>query len=51
LSTKPAKAIRSDKKKDIALALLRRDQGATLAEIAKATEWQTLDSAALSAAM
>jgi hypothetical protein len=39
-ASKPAKAPRPDSKKEIVLALLRRDQGATLAEIAKATEWQ-----------
>ena len=31
---------RAGSKKDIVLKLLRRDQGATLAEIAKATDWQ-----------
>ena len=31
---------RPGSKKEIVLKLLRRDQGATLADIAKATEWQ-----------
>jgi len=49
-SAKAAKAARSSKqansearpgsKKEIVLKLLRRDQGATIADIAKATEWQ-----------
>jgi len=32
--------VRAGSKKDIVLKLLRRDQGATIAEIAKATAWQ-----------
>jgi Protein of unknown function (DUF3489) len=50
-ATKATKAAKSPKqaansearpgsKKEIVLKLLRRDQGATLAEIAKATDWQ-----------
>jgi hypothetical protein len=39
-ATKPAKTPRSDSKKEIVLSLLRREHGATLAEIAKATDWQ-----------
>src|SRR5262245_20556968 len=43
-STKTAKAARSSKPKDTkkerVLELLRRKEGATLAEIAKATKWQ-----------
>jgi hypothetical protein len=39
-TAKPAKASRPDRKKEIVLALLRREQGATLSEIAKATDWQ-----------
>jgi len=34
----PGNAPRPDSKKEIVLALLRREQGATLAEIAKATD-------------
>jgi hypothetical protein len=41
-SAKPAanSEARPGSKKEIVLKLLRRDQGATIAEIAKATEWQ-----------
>jgi hypothetical protein len=39
-AAKPTKALRPDSKKEIVLTLLRREQGATLAEIAKATDWQ-----------
>jgi hypothetical protein len=35
-----AKPARANSKKELVLALLRREQGATLAEIAKATDWQ-----------
>jgi hypothetical protein len=37
---KPTKARRPDSNKMTILSLLRREQGATLAEIAKATGWQ-----------
>ena len=40
----PKKTVNSEarpgSKKEIVLKLLRRDQGATIAEIAKATDWQ-----------
>jgi hypothetical protein len=39
-ATKPTKASGPNSKKEIVLALLRREQGATLAEIATATDWQ-----------
>jgi hypothetical protein len=39
-ATKQPKEARSGSKKEIVLKLLRREQGATLAEIAKATGWQ-----------
>ena len=41
-SPKPAAnaEARAGSKKEIVLKLLRRDQGATLTEIAKATDWQ-----------
>ena len=40
-STKATKKVsRPDSKKEMVLSLLRREKGATLAEIAKATAWQ-----------
>jgi hypothetical protein len=39
-ASKQAKEARSGSKKEMVLKLLRREGGATLANIAKATEWQ-----------
>jgi hypothetical protein len=44
----PKSEARAGSKKEIVLKLLRREGGATLAEIAKATEWQNQASETLS---